>query len=297
MLAATMYRSAVRKTADFLFSGTITMQRVFITGASSGLGAALARRYAEQGACLGLVARRAEVLRELAASLPNPERHRCYALDVTNHAALADAADDFIAAAGGADVVIANAGISQGTLTEYAEDLAVFERIVATNLCATVATFAPFIAPMKRQAAEGRACRLVGIASVAGIRGIPGAGAYSASKAAVISYCESLRVELRGSGIRVVTIAPGYIDTPMTRINPYPMPFLLPAAKFAVRAQAAIDAGVSYRVIPWQMGVVAKLLRLLPNAVFDALSAKAGRKPRQLPERTGEPPLAGSSGQ
>lgn len=259
------------------------MQRVFITGASSGLGAALARRYAEQGACLGLVARRADMLQQLAASLPNPDRHRCYPLDVTDHSALAGAAADFIAVAGGADVVIANAGISQGTLTEFAEDLAVFERIVATNLSATVATFAPFIATMKQQAAAGQACRLVGIGSVAGIRGIPGAGAYSASKAAVISYCESLRVELRGSGIRVVTIAPGYIDTPMTRINPYPMPFLMPAEKFAVRAQQAIAAGRSYRVIPWQMGMVAKLLRLLPNTVFDAVSAKAGRKPRNLP--------------
>lgn len=270
------------------------MQRVFITGASSGLGAALAQRYAERGACVGLVARRAELLRELAASLPNPERHRCYALDVTNHEALADAAADFIAATGGADVVIANAGISQGTLTEYAEDLPVFERIIDTNLIATVATFAPFIAMMKRQAADGHACRLVGIASVAGIRGLPGAGAYSASKAAVISYCESLRVELRDSGVRVVTIAPGYIDTPMTRINPYPMPFLLPADQFAARALQAIDAGVSYRVIPWQMGVVAKLMRLLPNWLFDTLGAKAGRKPRQLPEQAGKPPLAGN---
>ncbi len=259
------------------------MQRVFITGASSGIGAALARRYAEQGARLGLVARRTEVLQQLVAGLPNAGLHRCYPLDVTDHDALAAAAADFLAAAGGADVVIANAGISQGTLTEFAEDLPVFERIVATNLSATVATFAPFIAAMKEQAAGGGACRLVGIASVAGIRGIPGAGAYSASKAAVISYCESLRVELRGSGIRVVTIAPGYIDTPMTRINPYPMPFLLPAEKFADRAHAAIADGVSYRVIPWQMGMVAKLMRLLPNAVFDALSAKAGRKPRNLP--------------
>lgn len=270
------------------------MQRVFITGASSGLGAALARCYAERGACLGLVARRGEVLHALVASLPDPARHRCYALDVTDHDALAAAAADFMAATGGADVVIANAGISQGTLTEYAEDLPVFERIIATNLTATVATFAPFINVMKQQAAAGQTCRLVGIASVAGIRGLPGAGAYSASKAAVISYCESLRVELRASGVRVVTIAPGYIDTPMTRINPYPMPFLLHADTFAARALRAIDAGVSYRVIPWQMGMVAKLMRLLPNWLFDALSARAGRKPRHLPAQTGEPPLAGN---
>lgn len=259
------------------------MTRVFITGASSGLGAALARRYAEQGAILGLVARRRPLLEQLVAGLPNPERHRIYTVDVTDAAALRVAADDFIAACGGADVVIANAGISQGTLTEHAEDLAVFERIVATNVTATVATFAPFIQPMKGQAAAGsRDCRLVGIGSVAGIRGLPGAGAYSASKAAVISYCESLRVELRASGIKVVTIAPGYIDTPMTRVNPYPMPFLMPAPVFAQKAVAAIAAGVSYRVIPWQMGVVAKLLRLLPNRLYDFAFARAPHKPRQL---------------
>jgi NAD(P)-dependent dehydrogenase (short-subunit alcohol dehydrogenase family) len=258
--------------------------RVFITGASSGLGAALARRYAEQGATLGLVARRRVLLEQLAAQLPHPERHRVYALDVTDTAALHAAAADFIAANDGADVVIANAGISQGTLTEYTEDLPVFERILATNVSASVASFAPFIACMKRQAQAGsRDCRLVGIASVAGIRGLPGAGAYSASKAAVTSYCESLRVELRASGIKVVTIAPGYIDTPMTQVNSYPMPFLMPAPEFARRAADAIAAGVSYRVIPWQMGVVAKLLRLLPNRVYDFAFARAPHKTRQSP--------------
>ncbi|MGH8807474.1 MAG: SDR family oxidoreductase [Noviherbaspirillum sp.] len=259
------------------------MKRVFITGASSGLGAALARRYAEQGATLGLVARRQAMLEQLVASLPDPGRHRIYPLDATDHAALSAAATDFISATGGADVVIANAGISQGTLTEYAEDLAVFERILATNVSATVATFAPFIATMKRQAQAGsRDCRLVGIGSVAGIRGLPGAGAYSASKAAVISYCESLRVELRASGIKVVTIAPGYIDTPMTQVNAYPMPFLMSAQAFAARAVDVIEAGASYRVIPWQMGVVAKLLRVLPNRLYDAAFAKAPHKARQV---------------
>ena len=258
------------------------MQRVFITGASSGIGAALARHYAQQGARLGLAARRRPELEQLAASLPHPERHRVYALDVSEHAALTAAAADFIAAHGGVDVVIASAGISHGTLTERAADLAVFEQIIAVNLSATVATFAPFIAAMKQQARDGqRGCRLVGVGSVAGIRGLPGAGAYSASKAAVISYCESLRVELRAAGIQVVTIVPGYIDTPMTRGNPYPMPFLMPAEKFAARAAAAIAAGASYRVIPWQMGVVAKLLRLLPNWLYDFAFAKAPHKPRK----------------
>ena len=257
------------------------MQRVFITGASSGIGAALAMHYAEQGASLGLVSRRRESLEQLAAALPHPERHRIYPLDVVDHAALAAAAADFIAALGGADVVIANAGISQGTLTEFAEDLAVFERIFAVNVLATVATFAPFIESMKAGVqAGGRAPCLVGIGSVAGIRGLPGAGAYSASKAAVISYCESLRVELQSSGIKVVTIAPGYIDTPMTQVNAYAMPFLMPVEKFTLAAVAAIDSGAGYTVIPWKMGIVAKLLRLLPNWVYDFASSKMTRKAR-----------------
>ena len=198
------------------------VKRIFITGASSGLGQALARHYAGEGAVLGLVARRGEELERLLAELPASASHRLYALDVTDHAALAEAAADFIAHAGGIDIVIANAGVSRGTLTEYAEDLPVIERIMAVNVVAMAATFSPFIATMKAQAQQGRDCRLVGIASVAGIRGLPGSEAYSASKAAVISYCEALRVELRAAGIKVVTIAPGYVDTPMTRVNTYP---------------------------------------------------------------------------
>lgn len=185
-------------------------ERVFITGASSGIGAALAREYAARGATLGLLARRHAHLVALAASLPNPERHHIYAVDVLDRDALAAAAHDFIAN-GGADIVIASAGISHGTLTERAADLAVFDAVFATNVHATVATFALFVAAMQRQATP---CRLVGIGSVAGIRGMRGAGAYCASKAAVHSYCEALRLELRASNIRVVTIAPGYIDTP-----------------------------------------------------------------------------------
>ena len=252
--------------------------RVFITGASSGIGAALARDYAARGAVLGLVARRRAQLEELAASLPAPHRHRIYPLDVCDHAALAGAAADFIAAHGGADIVIASAGISHGTLTERPQDLPVFASVFATNLNATVATFAPFIAAMKTQSGP---CRLVGIGSVAGVRGMRGAGAYCASKAALRTYCESLRLELHGSNIRVVTIAPGYIDTPRTRNNRFPMPFLMSAERFAAQAAAAIARGDSYRVLPWQMGLAAKLLRLLPNILFDAAFSRAPTKQRK----------------
>ena len=209
--------------------------------------------------------------------------HGCYPLDVTDAAALHAAAADFIARFGPPDIVIANAGVSAGTLTEYEEDLPAFRRIMDTNVFGMAATFAPFI-PAMRAAGErdGRPRRLVGIASVAGIRGLPGAEAYSASKAAAIAYLESLRLEMRASGIRVVTIAPGYIESPMTAVNPYTMPFLLPADEAARRFARAIERGASYTVIPWQMGVVAKALRLLPNGLYDRLFAGAPRKPRGL---------------
>ena len=251
-------------------------ERVFITGASSGIGAALARHYAARGAALGLVARRRDALTALVASLPG--EHAIYIVDVADGPALQAAAADFVARIGLPDVVIANAGVSVGTLTEEADDLPAFERVMRTNVLGMVATFQPFAAPMRARGSG----RLVGIASVAGIRGLPGAGAYSASKAAAIAYLESLRVELHGSGVRVVTIAPGYIETPMTAVNRYPMPFMLPVDEAARRFVRAIDAGTTYTVIPWQMGVVARLLRLLPNAVFDRIFARAGRKPRGL---------------
>ena len=255
------------------------MLRVFITGASSGIGAALAREFAVRGAQLGLLARRESALHDLVASLPNASRHLVYPVDVNDHDALRAAAHNFLRRADGIDIVIANAGISYGTLTERPEDLAVFESILQTNLMATVATFAPFIDAMKTQAAAGdRGLRLVGIGSVAGIRGLPGAEAYSASKAAVMSYCESLRVELNPHRIRVVTIAPGYIDTPMTKVNRYPMPFLMPAPRFARLAADVIRSGRSYAVIPWQMRGVSWLLRLLPNWLYDRVMANAPHK-------------------
>ena len=174
-------------------------------------------------------------------------------------------------------MVIANAGISVGVDTAERADLDTMARVFATNNLGLAATFHPFIAAMVQRGSG----RLVGIGSVAGIRGLPGHGAYCASKAAVISYCESLRGELRASGVRVVTICPGYVDTPLTRENRYRMPFLMAPEAFAERAFQAIEAGSSYRVIPWQMGVVAKLLRILPNAWFDRLLQGRPRKHRQ----------------
>lgn len=225
---------------------------------------------------LGLVARRADKLRELAVTLS--ATCHCYPLDVADAAALAAAGADFIARAGVPDIVIANAGVSVGTLTQEAEDLPAFRRVLDTNVLGMVHAFQPFVAGMTARG-DGR---LVGVASVAGIRGLPGAGAYCASKAAAIAYLESLRVELRGSGVKVVTLAPGYIATPMTEKNPYPMPFLMPVDAAARSMARHIERGARFAVMPWPMGLVAGLLRLLPRPLFDAAFARAGRKPRGM---------------
>ncbi len=251
---------------------------VFITGASSGIGQALALQYYRAGAHLALLARRtADIERWAVEQGLAPERWRVYGADVADEAALLRAGRDCIAAQGLPDVVIANAGISLGMDTAEFDDLDVMRRTFATNNIGLAATFHPFLAAMQQRGSG----TLVGIASVAAIRGLPGHGAYCASKAAVVAYCESLRGECRGSGVRVVTLLPGYIATPLTSGNRYSMPFLMPVEAFAAQALRAIRAQTSYRVIPWQMGVLAKLLRVLPNWLYDRLLAGRPRKRRQ----------------
>ncbi len=251
------------------------IKSLVISGASSGIGLALARHYLERGATVAAFARRGELLQALAAEFP--DKVFCYALDVRDAPAIQRAAADFIARAGVPDIVIANAGVSRGTLTEYVEDEEVFQNVMDINVLGMVKTFQPFLAAM-RAAKRGT---LVGIASVAGFRGLPGSGAYSASKAAAISYMESLRVEMYGSGVKAVTICPGYIKTPMTDINTYPMPFILDADVAAKRMARVIERGTSFAVVPWQMGVVGWLMRRLPNWLYDLAFSKAPHKSRK----------------
>jgi short-subunit dehydrogenase len=250
---------------------------VFITGASSGIGQALAWRYHQAGWRLALAARRTAEIDSWARARQLPaDRYAVYGADVADSDSIAAAGHACLASQGVPQAVIANAGISIGVDSAVRADIDVIARTFATNNVGLAATFHPFIAAMTERGSGA----LVGIASVAGIRGLPGHGAYCASKAAVISYCESLRGELRPFGVKVVTICPGYIDTPLTRANRYSMPFLMRPEDFADRAFRAIEAGASYRVIPWQMGVAAKLLRLLPNPLFDRLLAGRPRKQR-----------------
>jgi len=251
---------------------------LFITGASSGIGQAVALEWARRGGRLALVARRGDEMRAwVAAQGWSADRAAVYVADARDVDATTAAGRACIAAQGLPDVVIANAGISVGVDMGDAADLQVLRAIVETNNIGLAATFQPFIGPM----CQRRSGRLVGIASVAGIRGLPGHAAYSLSKAGVISFCESLRIECRPFGVRVVTIAPGYIDTRLTRGNSYSMSFLMPADKFARQALDAIADGVGFRVIPWQMGMLARLLRILPNWIYDRAVAGRPRKKRQ----------------
>ena len=250
-------------------------QRVIITGASSGLGAALARHYAGRGATLGLIARRQSELEQLSAAFAGA--CEIYPLDVRDDAAIAAAARDFTGKHGCPDIVIANAGVSVGTLTEFAEDRRIFQDVVDINLIGMVNTFQPFLGAMRERGSG----TLAGIASVAGYRGLPGGAAYSASKAAVITYLESLRVELHASGVKVVTICPGYIATPMTEKNPYAMPFRMSAAAAATKIAALVTRGKAFTVIPWQMALVARVMLVLPDWLYDRLATGAPHKPRR----------------
>ena len=243
--------------------------RVVITGASSGIGEALARHYAREASVLGLISRR-PISHEKAVS---------YAIDVTDERAMTDAAQDFIRRFGAPDLVIANAGIASGTDGADLRDVAKLRKILEVNVCGLAATLAAF-APAMREAGRGT---LAGIASVAGFRGLAGNGAYCASKSAAITWMESLRAELYGSGVSVVCVCPGYIDTPMTRVNRFPMPFLLSADEAARRIARVIAARRRLAVVPWQMALVSRLLRIMPGWIFDRLASRAPRKPKDVP--------------
>src|SRR5882672_9537518 len=241
--------------------------RIVISGASSGIGEALVRLYAASGHTLGLISRRqVEAAGECVS----------YPVDVTDPQALGAAAEDFMRRFGVPDLVIANAGISIGTSAEALEDVTKLRRVLEVNVVGMAATLAAF-APAMRKRGTGT---LAGIAGVAGFRGLAGASAYSASKSAAITWLESLRAELYGSGVCVVCVCPGYIDTPMTQVNRYRMPFLISAEDAAQRFARAIAARRRLAVIPWQMALVSLLLRALPGWLYDRFASRAPRKPR-----------------
>lgn len=267
----------------------VSVMNIFITGASSGIGTAIvlayAKKYHASDVNFGLLGRdsvRLQALKQQLTSQNHTAQHQYQvnAVDVRDATAMHLAAQQYITAFGAPNIVIANAGVSRGTLTELQDDVKAFQAIFDINVMGVVHTFQPFITVMKQAAKHGELAQLIGIASVAGIRGLPGSGAYSASKSAVITYCESLRAEMQHYNIAVSTIAPGYIRTPMTALNHYAMPFLTDADVFATKLIKAVDRKTRYQVIPWQMGVVARIMRFIPACLWDRLMKSAPHKKR-----------------
>lgn len=257
------------------------MSLLFITGASSGIGQALAQKYLSLGWKVAMVSRRVHDLEQWCEHNSfSKNSYTIYEADVCDTASITNAGHLCLEQHGVPDIVIANAGISAGIDTAQLDDIGVMRKIYETNVIGMMATFQPFIEPLMQR----KTGILVGIASVAGVRGLSGHGAYCSSKAAVISYCESLRLEMRettgSNGVKVVTILPGFVDTPMTKENDFSMPFMLSTQEFADKAVRAIGKEKSYAVIPWQMNIVARLMRIMPNILFDYLFSGRGRKKR-----------------
>lgn len=265
---------------------TRQFDNVVITGACGGLGQALANAAIDTGARVALIGLNRAALDALAARAP--ERCRVYQPDVSNTSAMQAAAADWLAVHGTPDLVIANAGVAGGFDTAQSSDLAVMRRMLEINLLGVVTTFQPFLGAMQ---ADPKGGALVGVASVAGWRGMPGNGAYCASKAGLIAYLQSLRAELRGTAITVHTISPGYLRTALTAGNRFAMPGLLEPAAAACALLAGVAAGREHIVLPRRVGWLARALGALPARWHDAILLRQPRKPRA--DEAGATPIPG----
>ena len=248
---------------------------VVLTGACGGLGQALATALLDAGARVALVGMDRTRLDALAARAP--ERSAVYTLDVADPAAMQAIAQDWMARHGLPDLVIANAGVAGGYATAQASDLAVMRRMLEINLLGVATTFQPFLAAMQAQA---RPASLVGVASIAGWRGLPGNGAYCASKAGLIAYLQSLRAELRSTGLTVHTVSPGYLRTALTAGNHFAMPGLLEPQVAAQTLLQRVARGHENIVLPRRIGWLARALGCLPARWHDAILLRQPRKPR-----------------
>jgi NAD(P)-dependent dehydrogenase (short-subunit alcohol dehydrogenase family) len=240
----------------------LNQARVWVVGASSGIGAELARELVRRGARVAVPARTRADLEKVSGGdmLVVP-------LDVTDRAAVVAAAQQVTAELGGLDVLVAAAGHWQQT-TPGELDLDTFTRHVEVNLLGMAACISAVL-PAMRSRGSGA---LVGIASVAGYRGIPGAEAYGPMKAAQINLLEALRAGLRGSGVTVQTVCPGFVDTPMTESNDFPMPFMISADRAATTIADGIESGKAEIVFPWQMALLMKSARLVPVRLWGLLA-------------------------
>jgi short-subunit dehydrogenase len=244
------------------------MLKVFITGASSGLGEGMALHYAQAGAVVGLCARRAPMLAELARAIEGRgARALVYAADVADTAEMTRVATDFVANAGGVDLVIANAGIGipNETLAGRAEPIAQLMRV---NVIGVTNTIVPFVPAMVQRGAG----TLAAVSSVAAFRGLPGRAAYSASKAAVLTFMDGLRLDLHGHGVHAMTLCPGFVRTPMTAPLAGKLPFAIDRDEAVTEMVRAIERRASTYVFPWQVRALSRVLEVGPEWLVERLS-------------------------
>lgn len=242
---------------------TLAGQRVWVVGASSGIGAELARELVRRGARVAVTARRQDRLEEVSGGLM-----AVVPADATDADALAAAAVAASEALGGLDTVIWNAGYWKRTDAAH-WDTAEFARHVEVNLLGLNTVLGAVLPDMVRR----RSGHLVGVASVAGYRGLPGSEAYGATKAAQIALLESLRASLLRRGVRVTTVSPGFVRTEMTAGNTFPMPFIVDADVAARAIADGLERERTEIVFPWRMAVVMKVARLVPVRLWARLVA------------------------
>lgn len=255
---------------------TAVFRNAVLTGACGGLGQALARELMAQGAQVALLGMDEQVLAQLAQL--SPARTRTYTVDVTDTQAMQAVAHDWVQWAGQPDLVIANAGVASGFDTAHAADLTVLRRMLEINVLGPATTFQPFVQAWLHAAPQ--CCALVGVASIAGWRGMPGNGAYCASKGGLIRYLESLRAEWRGTPVSVHTVCPGYLRTALTAHNTFAMPGLMEPQAAARTMLARLAKGHTHIVLPRRTGWLSRALACLPDAWTDRLLRGQPRKAR-----------------
>ena len=239
------------------------IRRVFVTGASSGLGEGIADHYARDKSHLGLVARREELLREHEAKWrARGARVEIYPGDVADTAFMKRSAEHFIQAAGGVDLVLANAGvgIANRVLEGESEEIAWLMRV---NVIGVTNTLVPFVPKLVQQ----RSGVLCAVSSMAGHRALPGRAAYSASKACVTTFMDGLRMDLHGSGVHAMTLCPGFVDTPLTKDNPSMM-FVIDIDEAVAEMVGAIESRKRTYTFPWQMNCLKELMTRAPEALI-----------------------------
>jgi short-subunit dehydrogenase len=253
------------------FAGQVAV----VTGASSGIGWALARALAAQGASVGLVARRREALEQLGAEIAEAGGRAAVAVaDVADRSAVVTAIRDLASRLGPVDLLVANAGVGAPTRLDPF-NVPEIEKMIRVNTLGTIYAIEAVLPDMLRR---GRG-HLAAVSSLGAYKGLPGESAYCASKAAINAFLEGLRIQLRGKGITVTTICPGFVRTPMTSVNEFSMPFVMEADEAARRIVAALRRRAKVYDFPWQMSLLMKLTRWLPDWALARAMASYNEKP------------------